>query len=138
MWTTLQWTADFVLTHPNGWEGAQQNLMRKAAITAGLIPDTPAGHSRLIFVSEGEASLHFCVQKELTNEAIKVSKSFNCDTLITHFLIHFQSGKGIVVVDTGGGTIDISTYKQKDASSKNFQEIAASQCTYLHAKFLPL
>jgi len=137
MWTTLQWTADFVLTHPNGWEGAQQNLIRKAAITAGLIPDTPAGHSRLVLVSEGEASLHFCIQKGLTNEAIKVSKSFNCDPSIPYFFIYFQSGKGIIIVDAGGGTIDISTYKQKDASSKNFQEIAASQCTYSHAKSLP-
>jgi hypothetical protein len=47
--------------------------MRKAATKTGLIPDTPEGHSRLFFVSEGEASLHFCIQKGLTNEAIKVS-----------------------------------------------------------------
>jgi hypothetical protein len=138
MWTTLISTADFVLTHPNGWEGTQQNLMRKAAITAGLILDTPEGHSRLVFVSEGEASLHFCIQKGLTNEAITVSKSFNCDPLIAYFYTYFQSGKGIIVVDAGGGTIDLSTYKQKGAGSKNFQEIAASQCKYSHAKSLPL
>ena len=64
MWTCLQLTANFVLTHPNGWEGAQQSLMRKAAAMAGLIPDTPAGHCRLVLVSVAEANLHFCIQKD--------------------------------------------------------------------------
>lgn len=30
----------------------------------------------------------------------------------------------------GGGTIDVSTYKQKNSSSHNFQEIAAPKCMY--------
>ena len=46
--------------------------MRTAAVQAGLIPDNEDGHSHLSFVTEGEASLHFCVQSGLTNEAIKV------------------------------------------------------------------
>ncbi len=29
---------DYVLSHPNGWEGTQQSQMRSAAILAGLIP----------------------------------------------------------------------------------------------------
>ena len=68
----LRPTSEFVLAHPNGWEGAQQSMMRRAAVTAGLIPDSAAGHARLSFVTEGEASLHFCIQHGLTNEAIKV------------------------------------------------------------------
>jgi hypothetical protein len=63
---------DFVLTHPNGWEGAQQGMMRTAAVQAGLIPDNENGHSHLSFVTEGEASLHFCVHSGLTNDSIKV------------------------------------------------------------------
>lgn len=47
-------------------------MMRKAAVMAGLIPDTEDGHSQLSFVTEGEASLHCCIQGGLTNEAIKV------------------------------------------------------------------
>jgi hypothetical protein len=47
-------------------------MMRKAAVMAGLIPDTEDGHSQLSFVTEGEASLHCCIQSGLTNEAIKV------------------------------------------------------------------
>ena len=47
-------------------------MMRTAAVQAGLIPDNQDGHSHLSFVTEGEASLHFCVQCGLTNDAIKV------------------------------------------------------------------
>ena len=72
LWRTLKDRTEFVLTHPNGWEGAQQTKMRKAAVKAELIPDNEDGHSRLSFVTEGEASLHFCVQSGLTNDAIKV------------------------------------------------------------------
>ena len=63
---------EFVLTYPNGWEGAQQSVMRTAAVQAGLIPDNEDGHSHLSFLTEGEASLHFCVQSGLTNDTIKV------------------------------------------------------------------
>jgi hypothetical protein len=63
---------DFVLSHPNGWEGTQQSEMRRAAVLANLIPDTTAGHARLSFVTEGEASLHFSIQNGLPAGAIKV------------------------------------------------------------------
>jgi hypothetical protein len=76
LWRGLEDRTDFVLTHPNGWEGAQQGMMRIAAVQAGLIPANEEGHSHLSFVTEGEASLHFCVQSGLTNDAIKVGFNF--------------------------------------------------------------
>ncbi len=51
--------------------------MRKAAIIAGLIPDTAAGNERLLFVTEGEASLHFCIQNGLPSGAVKVSSAIS-------------------------------------------------------------
>jgi hypothetical protein len=69
LWQTFEDRTEFILTHPNGWEGAHQSMMRTAAVQAGLIPDNQNGHSHLSFVTEGEASLHFCV---LTNDAIEV------------------------------------------------------------------
>ena len=48
----------------------QQSMMRTAAVRAGLIPDNENGHSHISFVTEGEASLHFCVQNGLTDDAI--------------------------------------------------------------------
>lgn len=63
---------EYILSHPNSWEGAQQTLMRRAAVQAGLIVDTPEGHSRISFITEGEACLNFCIDKGLMNESIKV------------------------------------------------------------------
>ena len=46
-----------------------------------------------------------------------------------------KSGKGIIIVDAGGGTIDISTYK-KSKDSQAFEEIAAPQCMYTFFRLL--
>ncbi|KAF7362767.1 hypothetical protein MVEN_00626400 [Mycena venus] len=102
----------FVIAHPNGWEGKQQSQMREAAVMAGLIPESDAGE-RLRFVTEGEASLHFCIQNGLATEAI-------------------NSGKGVVVVDAGGGTIDLSTYRlvTKSNGHKEYEEIAPPHCLF--------
>ncbi|KAJ6458053.1 hypothetical protein C8R47DRAFT_1163706 [Mycena vitilis] len=113
VWVSLQHNTRFVLAHPNGWEGKQQSQMRDAAVVAGLIPNSDAGHERLRFVTEGEASLHFCIRNGLATQAI-------------------DSGKGVVVVDAGGGTIDLSTYRvvKKPNGVKEYEEIAAPQCLF--------
>ena len=72
LWSSVQNQIDFVLSHPNGWEGTQQSEMRRAAVLAGLIPNTTAGHGRLSFVTEGEASLYFSIQSGLPAGAMKV------------------------------------------------------------------
>ena len=76
MWTSLLDQIDFVLSHPNGWEGTQQSEMRRAAVLADLIPDTTAGHARLSFVTEGEANLYFSIQNGLPDGAMKVGSLF--------------------------------------------------------------
>lgn len=78
LWDSVEEYIDFVLSHPNGWEGAQQNEMRKAAIQAGLVPDTATGHARLSFVTEGEASLHYAIQNGLPDAATKVCWRILC------------------------------------------------------------
>ncbi|KAG5718636.1 Heat shock 70 kDa protein 12B [Termitomyces sp. T112] len=110
LWKSVESRIEFVLAHPNGWEGAQQKEMREAIVLAGLIPGTSEGHSRVQFVSEGEASLHFCVQSGLTTEPLK-------------------KGEGVLIVDAGGGTIDLSAYGQRDGSKDHeFEEISAPKC----------
>jgi hypothetical protein len=69
LWISVQDQIAFVFSYPNGWE---QIEMRQAAILADLIPDTKAGHARLSFVSEGEASLHFSIQNGLPAGVMKV------------------------------------------------------------------
>ena len=72
LFQSLNDTAVFVLSHPNGWEGNQQFKMRQAAILAGLIPDSPEGRSRVRFVTEGEASIHYCIGNDYVSDMIKV------------------------------------------------------------------
>ncbi|KAF8989882.1 hypothetical protein BDQ17DRAFT_1288292 [Cyathus striatus] len=117
LWKSVEDRIHFVLTHPNGWEGAQQAQMRNAAILAGLVPDNEDGRSRITFVTEGEASLHFCIQSGLTTEAMK-------------------NGDGVLIVDAGGGTIDISSYGQSNSPQLAFEEIASPQCHFQGSIFV--
>ncbi|KAH6910170.1 hypothetical protein BKA70DRAFT_1147167 [Coprinopsis sp. MPI-PUGE-AT-0042] len=116
LWDSLAENIEYVLTHPNGWEGFQQSQMREAAILAGLIDDDVAGRSRITFVTEGEASLHFCINNGLAPDAL-------------------NNRDGIVVVDAGGGTIDISAYRGQD---QTFHETAIPQCHFQGSIFVTL
>lgn len=63
LWESVQDDIDFILSHPNGWEGKQQAEMRRAAVAAGLVKNESEALERVRFVTEGEASLHFCLGK---------------------------------------------------------------------------
>ncbi|KAG2347369.1 hypothetical protein BDR05DRAFT_876763 [Suillus weaverae] len=107
MLRSVEHTTEFVLSHPNGWEGPQQTQIRNAAVMAGLVPDTPEGRSRIYLVTEGEASLHYCLGSGLAADG-------------------FQDDEGVIIVDAGGGTIDVSAYHMTTTSS--FEEIAPAEC----------
>ncbi|KAH9940114.1 uncharacterized protein BXZ73DRAFT_43285 [Epithele typhae] len=109
LWASLEDRIEFVLSHPNGWEGAQQGKMRQAAVMAGLVPQTPAGQARVHFITEGEASLHFCIQSGLANETM-------------------QDGQSVMIVDAGGGTIDISSYGFISLSPLEVEEVTSADC----------
>ncbi|KAK0476522.1 hypothetical protein EDD18DRAFT_1215707 [Armillaria luteobubalina] len=76
--SSVQDRIEFILSHPNGWEGVQQKKLRRAA--------------KIHFVTEGEASLHFCIDHGLSS--------------------YIRDGEGVLIVDAGGGTVDISTYSR--------------------------
>ena len=80
LWNSVKSHIDFVLSHPNGWEGTEQNDMRRAAVLAGLVPDNESG--RLSFVTEGEASLHFAVQNGLPAGVMKVCRQAEIEIVI--------------------------------------------------------
>ena len=65
-------SATSIIAHPNGWEGVHQTKLRNAAIYTELIPATPEGRSRVMFVSEGEASLHFCIHDGIVGRSMQV------------------------------------------------------------------
>ncbi|KAL1756831.1 hypothetical protein FB107DRAFT_289735 [Schizophyllum commune] len=110
-WTPFEDTFELVLTHPNGWEGRQQSLMRLAAVQGGIVPDDDAGRARVSFVTEGEASLNFCLSKGLLDGDLGT--------------------EGVIIVDAGGGTIDMSAYACKSMSNDiTFVEIAPARCVF--------
>ena len=110
LWESVKDELYFVLSHPDAWEGAQQVKICKAAVLAKLIPDTTVSHAHLSFVTEGEASLHFAMQNGLPMGMMK-------------------DGEGVVIVNAGGGTIDISLYSKNIREANNrFEEVAAPQC----------
>ncbi|KAF8132021.1 hypothetical protein EV363DRAFT_1583618 [Boletus edulis] len=116
MWASFENNIDFVLSHPNGWEGPQQTQIRRAAVLAGLVPDSPEGQARIQLVTEGEASLHFCLSTEKTAGS-------------------FKEDQGIMIIDAGGGTIDVSSYYMT-TSPPTFQEIAPVECRLQGAVFV--
>src|ERR1700722_7071792 len=72
LWDAVEHEINFVLSHPNGWEGSQQAKIRRGAVIGGLVPDTNEGKARIRFVTEGEASLHACVLNGLAADVISV------------------------------------------------------------------
>ncbi|PFH47323.1 hypothetical protein AMATHDRAFT_43014 [Amanita thiersii Skay4041] len=115
LWYSVEDNIDYVLSHPNGWEGKQQAEMRQAAISAGLVRNDEDATKRVSFVTEGEASLHFCMGK------------------IPNALLN-KGNEGVIVIDCGGGTIDISSYKH--LSGMLFQEIAPVECLFQGSIFV--
>ena len=85
LWSSISGSIELVLSHPNGWGGPQQTQLRNAAVKAGIVFDTPAGHASVHFVTEGEASFSFCATRTQAGKDLKVCRlpfpSFVFDTL---------------------------------------------------------
>lgn len=79
LWASVGEEIDYVISHPNGWEGYQQTQMCDAAILAGLITDSEKGRSRITFLTEGEASLHYAIRNGLAEGALKVCTQLRVD-----------------------------------------------------------
>jgi len=86
LWDLSKNNIKLVSSHPNGWGGAQQSVMRRATVLAGLIPDTPKGHQCVKFITEGKANFHFCISNGLFADVIKVNY-----ILMLHPLTHLCS-----------------------------------------------
>ncbi|KZT00293.1 uncharacterized protein LAESUDRAFT_732387 [Laetiporus sulphureus 93-53] len=111
LWKSVEGNIDFVFSHPDGWGGWQQTKMRHAAVQAGLIPDSLEGHARVQFVTEGEASIHYCIASGLAIDSIKDDKT-------------------VMIVDAGGGTVDINTYQIANDDTLSMEEIARPECIF--------
>ncbi|KAF8441288.1 hypothetical protein L210DRAFT_3611856 [Boletus edulis BED1] len=125
LWRSVENRIEYVLTHPNGWEGPQQKQIRRAAIMAGLVPSSPEGQDRVHLLTEGEASLHFCVSNILASEALSRMPILSPE----HARQEEEQPRerGVVIIDAGGGTIDLSAYSMK-LSPASFEETAPAEC----------
>nr|CAI21189.1 novel protein similar to vertebrate heat shock 70kDa protein 12A (Hspa12a) [Danio rerio] len=90
----------WVLTVPAIWNAAAKQFMREAAIEAGLVIESEP--ERLVFALEPEAASIYC--KQLPSEGY-ISEEACRDTL------EQKPGTQYMVVDCGGGTIDITVHE---------------------------
>ena len=81
MWKSMEDGIEFILTHPNGWEGLQQQQIRRAAEIAGLVPGGNEHASRIHLLTEGEVSLHFCVTNMLMSDSLSRLPIMSTDDL---------------------------------------------------------
>jgi hypothetical protein len=51
---------EVVIAHPNGWGIREQAFLRTAAVNAGFAAPDKAS-SKIRFVTEAEASVHYCI-----------------------------------------------------------------------------
>ncbi|KAH9476914.1 Heat shock 70 kDa protein 12B [Psilocybe cubensis] len=88
-------TADVWLTVPAAWDAKGCDIMREAAITAGLVQSSHAGDTnwreRLRIITEPEAAAVHCAQ--------------------LNDLHHLKPSQNFIVCDAGGGTVDLAVYK---------------------------
>ena len=128
LWNSVAKRIDFVLSHPNGWEGSQQAKMLQAAVQAELVPDTQAGRARVHFVTEGKACLYYCINSGLASDFIEVRSGISP---FRYALTTSQDGARAMIIDAGGRTVDLSTYRFTAISPISVEEIAPPGCKLL-------
>lgn len=104
--------------------------MRDAAVSAGLVPNAASARERIEFVSEGEASFHWCVDNGLATSALVVRLFHVIATQSRDSLTNLalQPGATIVVADAGGGTIDVTSFRITSLKPLRLEEAAAAEC----------
>lgn len=71
LWEEIESNIDLILSHPNGWEGREQEFLRKSVVQASVFTEEDS-LSRISFVTEGEATFNYCVIKTQSSESLKV------------------------------------------------------------------
>ncbi|KAI6029300.1 hypothetical protein BKA83DRAFT_4216861 [Pisolithus microcarpus] len=134
LWESLERGIEFILTHPNGWEGPQQQQIRKAAELAELVVGEQ-GQQRIHLLTEGEASLHFCVTNVLASDAFSTTPIVCADEPEVIQEVPEDRDQGVIVIDAGGGTVDLSAYSMQ-LSPTSFLEIAPAECRLQGSVFI--
>ncbi|KAG8717708.1 hypothetical protein FRC08_006900 [Ceratobasidium sp. 394] len=117
IWETYRPKMEIVLAHPNGWGLREQAFLRSAAVEAKLA-DAESAPTRIRFVTEAEASVHFCIYHTNLGSCL-------------------QPGTNFVVCDAGGSTVDTTLYTVVSARPVlKLEEKRASACVQAGAIFV--
>ncbi|KLO12783.1 hypothetical protein SCHPADRAFT_940956 [Schizopora paradoxa] len=107
----------FVFTHPNGWAGMPQQRYRKCAVLGGLLKNDEEARRRIRFVSEGEASALSCLSSKYAPSPLPFNYKF-------------------IVLDAGGGTLDVSGYRVVRSCPLELEEIAVPDSRFAGSIFV--
>lgn len=75
IWQTYKPSMDVIIAHPNGWGIREQTFLRTAAVAAGFASPEQAAN-KVHFVTEAEASVHFCMYHTDLGSRLDVSGGF--------------------------------------------------------------
>ncbi|KAG8729239.1 hypothetical protein FRC11_009245 [Ceratobasidium sp. 423] len=110
LWSRHRSKMEFIIAHPNAWGTREQAFLRKMAVRAGFVGATQA-QSRIRFLTEGEASVHFCLDADPSLRG------------------HLKPGAVFAVCDAGGSTVDTTVYRVASLTpSLKIEEKRASGC----------
>ncbi|QRV77750.1 50S ribosome-binding GTPase [Ceratobasidium sp. AG-Ba] len=117
IWETYKPDMDVIIAHPNGWGLKEQAFLRKAAVDAGFA-STEHASQRIHFVTEAEASVHFCTYHTTIGSQMKPGDNF-------------------AVCDAGGSTVDTTVYTVRQTHPMiQLEERCASACEQAGAIFI--
>ncbi|CUA74409.1 hypothetical protein RSOLAG22IIIB_11207 [Rhizoctonia solani] len=116
IWEKYSDKMEVVLAHPNGWYCREQSFLRSAAVVAGLAGEDTAS-SRIRFVTEAEAAVHFCIHNANMKNVLKTGTNFG-------------------VCDAGGSTADTVIYSVVETSPLKIKEQRDSACVQAGAIFV--
>jgi hypothetical protein len=71
IWERYNPNMEVVLAHPNGWGIREQAFLRSAAVDAGFT-NVDNASTKIRFVTEAEASVHFCIYHTNLGSRLKV------------------------------------------------------------------
>ncbi|KAF8755016.1 ATP binding [Rhizoctonia solani] len=135
IWSRYSPTMEVVIAHPNGWGIREQAFLRSAAVAAGFAT-TDQAPTKVRFVTEAEASVHFCIHH--TN-LVRFLRCVVPDLIVLPQLSagRIQPGTNFAVCDAGGSTVDTTLYSVTSMRPiLKLKEERASACVQAGAIFV--
>ena len=129
LWASIESNIHLILSHPNGWGGSEQHFLREAVVKALIFTEEEA-LSHVSFVTERDATVHFCGTHMEPGQSLEVS--FSPSTLRRILTPDFKPGQKIVIVDANEQTIDVVSYTVASMSPLEVEHFRGPECNALH------